>query len=362
MATASYFDGRSARRRSVEVRIAGDALDIRDEGGRPLARWSLDDLSAVVDGGSGDGIRLRAAAEPDARLILTDAELIAHLERRAPKLRGRAASWSLSWKRATGIGAVAAVVVGLAALALPSVPRVLAELVPLSWEKRLGEQVAASILEGTTPCTAPAGRAALDRLVERLTRVIELPYPASVSVHALPIENAFAAPGGMVVIGSELIAQMESADELAGVLAHELGHVAERHPTTSAIRILGISFFIDVMVGGSSGVADTLAQGAGLLVGLSYSRAGEHEADRIAVEALREAGIRPDGLARFFARMAEQHGALEQGRLGTALGWLSTHPSFAARLAIAGDTGSGPFTPALPDADWQALRTICDER
>ena len=90
-----------------------------------------------------------------------------------------------------------------------------------------------------------------------------------------PLLNAFAAPGEQIVLTHGIISKAESADEIAGVLAHEMGHGIEMHPESGLVRAIGMMAAIDLMLGGSGG---TLANFGALLAQLSYTR----DAERVA--------------------------------------------------------------------------------
>ena len=101
---------------------------------------------------------------------------------------------------------------------------------------------------------------------------MDLPYPVDVSIAEIDMANAFAAPGGFIVVGNKLIAEMHTAEELAGVVAHEMAHIAERHPMSRVVRVLGISLLLEIFSGGNSGAVEAVTQGASLLLMFSHSR------------------------------------------------------------------------------------------
>lgn len=136
--------------------------------------------------------------------------------------------------------------------------------------------------------------------------------------------NAIALPGGTIIVTDELLGLAESDDEIAGVLAHEIGHVERRHSLKQIYRVLGLGFMLSV-VGGDSGqiVEDVIAQAA-LLENLSYSRAFEREADRYSVELMVAAGRDPAAFVDLLDRIT---GGESDGKTG----WLATHPGSADR-------------------------------
>jgi predicted Zn-dependent protease len=225
--------------------------------------------------------------------------------------------------------------------------------VPSEWEAWLGDQIVASFGGDDGFCQGAAGRDALDDLTQRLSRAADLDPPATVYVIDWKMVNAFAVPGGRIGIFRGLIEEAESADEVAGVLAHEMGHVVHRHPTEGVLRQLGVSATLQLLLGGSgAGVQDAAGLGNTLLT-LSYSRGAEAEADATALEILGKAGLDGSGLNRFFARLERED------KFGGAVpSLLLTHPSTAERLAATANAPKGE--PALTESQWRALRKICD--
>ncbi|MCA1649330.1 MAG: M48 family metalloprotease [Acidobacteria bacterium] len=158
-----------------------------------------------------------------------------------------------------------------------------------------------------------------------------------------PVNNAFAIPGGYVYVTRELMALMNDEAELAGVLGHEIGHVAARHSARRekvAKRNAIAGLLGQVLVGavaGSGGVGQLLSQGIGTgtqLATLKFSRAQETEADDLAVQYLTRAGYDPSALSRVLASLAAQE-RFEQGSSGDARSlpaWASTHPDPQARV------------------------------
>jgi predicted Zn-dependent protease len=193
------------------------------------------------------------------------------------------------------------------------------------------------------------------------------PRPTRVTVINVNMVNAFALPGGKIVVMAKLLDLMETPDELAAVLAHEIGHVAERHPTEAALRATGFSMFLTMLVGDSSWIAEFLAALGVQAVQSSYSREDERTADRIAAALMKAAGADQSALGTVFERLKkvqEGKGVVDLGRLSALL---STHPSYDDRIANArAETGaaarpllSDEARPLLSDEEWQALKGIC---
>jgi predicted Zn-dependent protease len=139
-----------------------------------------------------------------------------------------------------------------------------------------------------------------------------------------PELNAFAAPGGVVVVHAGLIRSADSAEEIAGVLAHEIAHAELRHSLKTMVKGMGLRALVAVALGDFSGAA--LAEAAKNLTELGFSRDAEREADRDGLRRLVAAGIDPGGMVRFFEKLAR-----EQSIAPPAL--LSTHPATEERIA-----------------------------
>lgn len=157
--------------------------------------------------------------------------------------------------------------------------------------------------------------------------------------------NAFAMPGGIVVVHSGLLAATRSPEELAGVLAHEVQHVELRHSLRSLIKQMGLSAVWALVSGDLAAAAGGKA--AQQMMSLKFSRDAEREADAAGFEALLHAAINPAGMPAFFATLDKTGAAPPE--------LLSTHPaSDARRRALAlrlEQLGSRSFVP-LPYQPW----------
>lgn len=139
-----------------------------------------------------------------------------------------------------------------------------------------------------------------------------------------PELNAFAAPGGVVVVHAGLIRSADSTEEIAGVLAHEIAHVELRHSLKTMVKGMGLRALVALALGDFSGTA--VAEAAKNLTELGFSRDAEREADRDGIRRLVAARVDPGGMVRFFEKLAR-----EQSMAPPAL--LSTHPASEERLA-----------------------------
>jgi predicted Zn-dependent protease len=155
-----------------------------------------------------------------------------------------------------------------------------------------------------------------------------------------PDINAFAAPGGVVVVNSGLIRAADSAEELSGVLAHEVAHAELRHTLRGVIKSLGLRALVALVVGDISG--SVFADAATRLTELRFSRDAEREADAEGLRLLVAARIDPAGMIRFYEKLGKEQ------RLSPP-SILSTHPATGERLESLRQEVS------RQKGDWQAL-------
>ncbi len=341
---ARFFDGEVAVAQEVTPELVGDALLLQAADGTTLATWPIRGM-VTMNGPDERGAVTFALERRPARLAISDPALLTALALSGVRVRQRV------WRRwhwfALAGGTLAALVA--AALLLDLAPRLLAPLIPIAWEARLGDLAEATLTSGHRICKNPEGQGALDALVSKLRQAGGIGSTVRIEVLDDAMVNAFTLPGGRVILMRGLIHTAGDGAELAGVIAHELGHVAHRDPTAMLLRELGIGF-----VAASLGWNDTLGGAGGIgrsLVTLSYSRHAEAAADAAGEMFLARAGMRADGLGRFFARLetVEGHGTLP---------WLATHPPTEERRAEATHSTAG--TPPLSDAEWAAVRRMCE--
>ena len=265
----------------------------------------------------------RAVALPDgATLALAaDDELELWLARVQGGAAGAAAVRARRGLRAAGsIALTIAVIFAVAKFGLPAAASVVARGLPHAVDVKLGESVEGAM--GTSFAQSElseARRAEISAQFERMRSFAPLALEARLEFRAGGDEigaNAFALPHGMIVVTDELVALAQSDDEIAAVLAHELGHVHHRHGVRSLVQALGIG----ILAAGALGDFSGLAAGAPLLLELSYSREFEHEADAFAQRVLAGAQLDPRALSRMLARLEAASGA------GAIPAYLSTHP------------------------------------
>ena len=201
--------------------------------------------------------------------------------------------------------------------------------VPMAVDRQLGQQAYRLMDHGGPELHDPQVVQAITTIVERLSPHTDA-TGLEFDVHVIDADicNAFCLPGGTIVLYTGLLRRASSAEEVAGVLAHEMAHASLRHGLRQVTQSLGLAAAVNLLVGNVEGLVIAGAEVFKLATINSYSRGQETEADAHGVRMLHEAGIHPFALARFFETMQREAGTLPSG-----LTWLSTHPDHAARIA-----------------------------
>lgn len=321
-ADGTWHDGRTSTPRAVRVRIADGLVHLDGDGvstAIPLASVTLEprlgDLARRLDLPNGASVQVPADFE-----LPGPGNVPARLERWVNEAEIR-------WLPAV-VAAVLLVVTSWATIVygVPAAANVVARRISPSVEHGMGEQALAALDRvALRPSTLPEARQ--QALTARFRDLATLADPTggyTLLFRASPAvgPNAFALPGGTIVLLDELVAETADDDEILSVLAHEIGHLHERHTLrhvlqTSAAGVLVASVLGDVVSVTSYAVAAVPT----FLLNARYSRGFEREADAFGLALLDRAGIDRQHFARFLTRLEEKHGGD-----GALPGWLLTHP------------------------------------
>ena len=331
-----FGDGLPGAGAPCHVTVSADGLTMDPVGDVSLVEEAIAFTAMSVQAGGldhdqlvvlwGEGASARTLYLKDPALIIAfrraaPAALMAHLERAAEQVRRARHSHRVLWGSAVGV------VVGLGLMLWFGSDLIVewaVARIPVQWEQKLGETVYQDFLSKETVLKEGPAVSAVQEMTQRMTaKIPNNPYTFQVSVVQSPMVNAFALPGGYVVVFTGLMRKAESGEEVAGVLSHELNHVLQRHGMERLVKMMGLAAVVSILVGDQQGLIG-LARQLGLeLATLKFGREQETEADVTGIRLLSDARIAPDGMIRFFERLSEK----DKERVEL----FSSHPMSAAR-------------------------------
>ena len=354
MAMARYYDGTVGESFEVTLHSGTGVLGIiHAPTGTEIVRWPLAEVELVGDADTEPFLRLRRRGSLNSRLVIEDAALRASVARLDPRLARLAQARQPVALQLGAWASALVVLLGVAWTLVTHIPDLAAPLVPFGIQVAIGDEVYEEFVGSATECRSPPGVAALAKIVGGLEKVADYGHPIRVTVVQQSVVNAFALPGGRVVIFSKLIDEAEGPHELAAVLAHEFGHVVEYHSMRALLRHYGIDFLLKIVTGGVSDSVTNVLSAAQLLLVLRHGRDAERDADSVGLRLLEKAGWRQDGLATFFGRMLKEPG----GDAAKRAGIFSSHPPTEERIAATRRPPEGAMP--INNEEWRALRTIC---
>jgi len=365
--TGIFYDGLTRDRHKGKVEVDDGVIVVTAMDGGVKARWRLDEVYPLAT--SDEVLRLGLTqAEVAARLEILDpaqaATVLSHL-----KNTDRSGMTDRRTRLKVVVYSLAAIVtlVGGAIWGVPLLADRVAPHLPLAWEIRLGEAVDAQLRRTLNPangkqpfeCTAgdaagtAAARNAFKRLVAVLEEAADLPLPLHVGVVHSPVVNAITLPGGHVYIFEGLLSKAAAADELAGVLGHELGHVVHRDGTKAVLEAAGLSLLFGMLLGDFTG-GGAVVLAARRVLETAYSRSAEAAADEFSARLMYRVGGDPRALGAILLRIS--------GKPGIAPHFLLDHPEAQERAdAIARVGQPSPMKAVLSPSEWNALKGICNE-
>ena len=341
---ALYFDGRTPTHRNVYVQTDRQGVRIEFEAGTTRI-WRYEDFSVRQDRSQGP-LRLEYGEFPPEILEIADPEFGEVLGKRLPKK-----SLFLS--------------VGFAMLAVLLVPAIIywgiplasgwfAYFIPVSIEKQVGQYVIDEVFPSRIVCKTDAGEQALEKLVSRLVP-LDSEYVFQVEVVDSGLVNAIAFPGGNILIFRGLLEKSPSADAVAGVLAHEMQHVFQRHGTENLLNQVALSGLFKLLTVEANAIAETLFAGVRTLSLLKYTRELETEADALALQLLYQAGVNPVEMLAMFQVLKNHSSSLPES--------ISTHPDMSSRMEkleiIIDQKPDFVSKPVLSKQSWESLQNIC---
>jgi Zn-dependent protease with chaperone function len=357
----TYYDGQSLVPRHVTITVEPVSLHLRFANGTTKT-WNYQELRQTQGRYSGEEVRFERGAGIGETLVIPTANILIAIHKQGgahaghfhhPGTRRTRVYWTL-------FAALASIpiIYGIFTWGIPWLARPITAAIPLSWEIQLGQFIQQKFTAEEHACNNANLIHAVESIMSTLTDHIDkLPYRFQVTVVDSPVVNAMAAPGGYLIVFRGLLQDTASPEEFAGVLAHEIQHVWLRHTMHLIVRHVSMAFIIAALSGDASGMVSYALQAAQTLQTLSYSRSAENQADEKGFQLLQQAGINPEGMLTFFAKLGKEQPG------GTVFRYLSTHPATKDRLAHL----EGLLPPASTiyrtfpfQSEWSEIKTLCD--
>jgi Zn-dependent protease with chaperone function len=347
---ASFLDGRTSHAHDVNVSLESDRLVFDGPNSEISESWLYADIRNEDEYIAGRGLNLSHPAKPDARLVITDEEAIDQILSALPSHRRSAAFIHANVPVLLALAILTIGAVGGVAAGFQHVSGFLAAFIPRSWERPIGEALVPELAEARQynndfPCRTRIQRRYIGRILETLAAHSKMPDRLEILISPSEEINAFALPGDVILVNQGLIDFIQSDQELAGVLAHEVGHLARHHVMETLMHHLGLQVVIMAMTGGSDAASQIGSAGAQIYA-LGYNRSHEREADESAVQYMTASGLSTNGLADFLTRADKKDEFMAQLEKHELAQYLSSHPLLGDRIDILKKGFAAPGRPA----------------
>ena len=322
-----------------QVKVQNGNIEFEHAGGR--AALPLSGLQARLGGNNNEHLFFQHPSQPDWTISTRSLDILQHPVLRADPqfahLKRTQAKSGRGWRIAVAaLLFVCALFVGLLALVFLQKDRIInavAEKVPVEWERTLGETVFAQVKAQGKIIDDPERARRVKAITDRLLPVVKASgYEFTFHIMQDTNVNAFAIPGGHVVIHTGLLDAASRPEEVAGVLAHELAHVTRQHSVRQMIGSAGVFLLVQALLGDASGLTAVLADGSRYLLQQKYSRDFEREADDTGWQYLLDARIDPRGMIDFFQKLKTAQENIPGGAVMESMSFLSTHPATQERI------------------------------
>lgn len=325
--TAIYYDGQTNQPHQAQIEVFGNSLSIYYDEKKVV--WAISEIDYAEFSGEGKTM-LQYGAFPHQYLeYYNDSPLAQVLKGYLPKPKSGVEIVAKQYN-AIVKGALISIVIlsAIAALIyfviLPSIASYVAGKIPVSTEIALGNKFYESFI-GDSEIDAEKSKL-LNDFAQKID--FETKYPLKFTVVKDKQVNAFALPGGNVVVFSGILEKIKSTEELAALLSHEVTHVKERHSLKGLARSLAGSLLISVVFGDTGALGSVLANQADDIYQLGFSRGMEKEADLEGLQIMNHNHLDPRGMVHLMERLQEE----EQKQGSKMFAYLDSHPMTEERI------------------------------
>jgi len=357
---ALFYDGQSAGRNRVKVQIRSDGLLIDHDKNNSFL-WLYEDIRQNEEVYSDTETHLANLKHPNQKLIIEEPHFLSVIKKIFPTISFHVPQRLLSIRRMAVLGLMLLLILVPVTyfILIPSFSEIVADKIPVSFEKKLSAPYLSMLVPEESICSGDENYKKIEGIFNTLTATIpESQYEFKLYIVKSEIVNAFALPGGYIVIYSGLLENTNRPEQVAGVLAHEIQHIINRHGTETIVKDYSLGFLISVITSDTQTMETTL--GLAKYLGLmNYSRENEAEADKKGMKMLNEAKIDPYGMVEFF-EILNNH----TGDIPDSLEYLSTHPQTKDRIYNLREMSKGmKYKPVkfYNKKEWEKIKKICDD-
>lgn len=325
---AIYFDGKSSVQHNATIKLTSFGIEITffSDFNSETINWSKENIH-IPDITTGNKIVLRYGTTfPYQSIELANDAFASQLLERY-NLDRKSKKYSLFTENGfkgiiLGILVFVGVFILFYKVILPKVAETAALTIPIEYEQSFGNTIKETLISNYTIDSTKTK--SLQKFYNKLSYKSD--YTIDLTVVNSPIQNAFATPGGNIVVFSGIIDNMECPEELAALLGHELTHVNNRHSTKSIFRSLANVMVLSILLNDVNGITSIIIDNASAIGELSFSRSLEEEADTEAIKLMLENNINPNGMLGLLEQLNQLNQGIEIPE------FLTTHPITENRI------------------------------
>lgn len=352
---AELFDGQEARPRIVQVTLDPGGLEIKE--GEAAGFYRGDGLR-LVDRHEDGHFRLELKSHPGFLLVFNSPGALGRMEEWGLLRPRRLGRFSWGQKIVLLIALLSSLAAGFYFFGLDWTTEAIVRALPEKTDKLLGDAAMKEVAKQSVSADSNAKLAAAIRKSAGALAELGGHGLDSVRILILPdtsVKNAFAFPGGYIVVYAGILRMLDDQQEWLGLLAHEGGHIVKRHGVRRIVRGSLLAAVATMLFGDISGLTSVILDNGRALINLNYDRRDEAEADAFAAERLRATGRSAAGMTRLFVKF------LSLGKEPKWAAFLSTHPATEDRIAKLKEGEKKSKRPArdfLTAQEWNALKGI----
>lgn len=358
-AKARYSDGKSSKQQDVYLKLFRQGVGIYGDADYMilLDRWAYPDIRVNHDWSDALGGSFEHKSRYGSILGCSNKVLFDRISR---DLKTRDRATYIFSTRPVVLFSLLLIAIATVVMGLPAISYVMEQtawLIPDSAARKIGNLSVEAMNEEFEPCEDPQATAYLQQIMDELVLASGDPdLRTQIHLYKTPVVNAFAMPDRHMGVLTGFLRNAKSEAEIAGVLAHELGHIAHKDPLKYLMQEQGLNMIAGLSSGGTSygGVASM----ATTLSSLDYSRGKELAADAYAKEILEKTGYGTAGLSEFLARVEKDSPAILQ-KMQKDWSFLSTHPDTRERIRRLEQQQAVKRRNVLTKSEFRRLQSAC---